>query len=125
MHVEDAVDAVYLLMTQGAPDDYIVSSGITRCLKDVLLHAFELYGKTLVEKEGTYVDETGVVWVQACPANHLERSFTDSASVAGYASDAGIGAYGEIRIPHYSPYKLNAMGWKPRYTLDELLERMV
>ena len=43
-HAKDYVKAMYLMLQQSEPDDYVIASGCTRSVKEFARHAFEIVG---------------------------------------------------------------------------------
>lgn len=43
-HAKDYVVAMYLMLQQSEPDDYVIASGCTRSVKEFARHAFEIVG---------------------------------------------------------------------------------
>ena len=58
-HARDFVEAMWLMMQQEKPDDYVIATGETRSVREFVDLAFSHIGMALVWR-GSGVDETGV-----------------------------------------------------------------
>ncbi|MDR3218131.1 MAG: GDP-mannose 4,6-dehydratase [Dysgonamonadaceae bacterium] len=59
-HAKDYIKAMYLILQQDAPDDYVIATGITTTIRDFIKKAFAEIGIT-VGFTGQGVDETGKI----------------------------------------------------------------
>jgi len=59
-HARDYVRAMYLILQQDEPDDYVIATGVQHSVREFVLRAFEEVGIAL-RFEGEEVDEVGVV----------------------------------------------------------------
>jgi len=57
-HAKDYIRAMYLILQQDQPDDYVIATGVTTTIRDFILMAFAEAGVT-VDFKGTGVDEKG------------------------------------------------------------------
>nr|CAH7766758.1 unnamed protein product [Callosobruchus chinensis] len=57
-HAKDYVEAMWLMLQQNEPDDYVIASGETHSVREFVEAAFRLVGKEIVW-EGEGVDEVG------------------------------------------------------------------
>ena len=57
-HAKDYIRAMYLILQQDNPDDYVIATGITTTIRDFVLMAFNEVGVSL-EFKGTGLDEKG------------------------------------------------------------------
>ena len=59
-HAKDYVKAMYLVLQQEAPDDYVIATGVTTTIRDFIYKSFDNIGIT-VEFKGNGVNETGKI----------------------------------------------------------------
>ncbi|KAJ8667665.1 hypothetical protein QAD02_009328 [Eretmocerus hayati] len=57
-HAKDYVEAMWLMLQQDAPDDYVVATGETHSVREFVEAAFQFVGRS-IRWEGTGVDEVG------------------------------------------------------------------
>lgn len=126
-HAKDMVVAMWQILQQDQPDDYVIASGATTQVRDFVAMAFEYIGIEL-EFIGDGVDEKGVIKTidgdrfietvgQVCP---LEPGTQVVAVDAQYFRPT------EVELLIGQPAKaMKVLGWKPEYTLSDLVEEMV
>ncbi|MBE5894352.1 MAG: GDP-mannose 4,6-dehydratase [Lachnospiraceae bacterium] len=109
-HSKDYVRAMWLMLQQDAPDDYVVATGETRTVREFVQIAFAKAGIE-IEFSGAGVDEigkdkaTGKVLVKVNP-----KFFRPA----------------EVELLIGSPKKAEEkLGWKREISFDEMVERMV
>lgn len=59
-HAKDYIKAMYLILQQDQPDDYVISTGVTTTIRDFIKMAFNELGVSVAFK-GEGVDEVGVI----------------------------------------------------------------
>lgn len=109
-HSKDYVKAMWLMLQQNEPDDYVVATGETRTVREFVQIAFEKAGYE-IEFEGEGVNEvgkdkaTGKVLVQVNP-----KFFRPA----------------EVELLIGSPKKAEEkLGWKREISFDEMVNRMI
>jgi len=109
-HSKDYVYAMWLMLQQEAPDDYVVATNETRTVREFVETAFAKVGIT-VEWSGTGVDEVGKDKSTGKVIVKINREFFRPA---------------EVDILLGDPAKAESkLGWKREILFDELVERMV
>uniref|UniRef100_A0A2M4AUW5 GDP-mannose 4,6-dehydratase n=2 Tax=Anopheles triannulatus TaxID=58253 RepID=A0A2M4AUW5_9DIPT len=58
-HAKDYVEAMWLMMQQEKPEDFVIATGETHSVREFVEKAFEYIGRT-IEWRGTGVDEVGI-----------------------------------------------------------------
>ena len=127
-HAKDYVEAMWRVLQQGQPDDYVIAMGQTTKVRDFILLAFAKVGLKL-RWEGEGVDEVGVL-------DTVDKAlFTEATGLSEFrlTPDTVI-----IRIDprYFRPTEVDVLigdpskakqqlGWQPRYTLEMLVEEMV
>jgi GDPmannose 4,6-dehydratase len=117
-HAKDYVEAMWLILQQEKPEDYVIATGITTTVRDFIKMAFAEVGVE-VEFKGTDVEEKG----------YVKSSNPESPLKAGQeivAVDPRYFRPTEVDLLIGDPSKANnQLGWKPKYDLPALIEEMV
>jgi len=109
-HAKDYVQAMWLILQQEIPDDYVIATGETRTVREFVNAAFNRAGYTL-EWQGTGVDETGVDINTGKILVKVNPRFYRPA---------------EVELLLGSPEKAErVLGWKREVSFEELVNRMV
>ena len=109
-HAEDYVYAMYLMLQQDKPDDYVIASGETHTVREFAAKAFKTAGVPLTF-EGEGLNETGVELASGRVRLRVNQAFFRPTEVELLLGD---------------PKKAeNVLGWKRQVTFDELISRMV
>src|ERR1044071_1124902 len=66
-HAKDYVEAMYLILQQEKPDDFVIATGVTTSIRDFVMMAFQEVGVEL-EFKGSKESEVGVVKKSSNPA---------------------------------------------------------
>lgn len=117
-HAKDYVEAMYLILQQEVPEDFVIATGVTTEVREFVRLAFGELGIE-VEFQGEGVDEVGVV--KAC---HGEYQLPIGREVV--AVDSRYFRPTEVDLLLGDPTKAqNLLGWKPKYTLATLVQDMI
>ena len=118
-HAKDYVKAMYLILQQDKPEDYVIATGVTTEIRDFVRMAFAEVGIE-VEFKGEGVDEKAYVTKCNNPEYQLEIGREIVAVDPRYFRPTEV----ELLIgdPTKSKTKL---GWEPEYDLKGLVEDMV
>lgn len=109
-HSKDYVKAMWLMLQQDEPDDYVVATGETRTVREFVEIAFKKAGYDIVF-EGTGVDEVGKDKATGKVLVKVNPKFFRPA---------------EVELLIGSPKKAEEkLGWKREISFDEMVERMV
>lgn len=118
-HAKDYVDAMWRILQQDEPEDYVIATGITTPVRDFIRMAFAEAGIE-VEFKGTGVDEKGII---KSVAEHLTAVNPGQEVVA---IDPRYFRPTEVDLLIGDPTKAQTkLGWKPRYDLPALVKEMV
>ncbi len=118
-HAKDYVEAMWLMLQQDKPEDFVISTGVTTPVREFIRMAFREVGVEL-EFKGEGVDEKGIV---------ISSSNTD------YQFNIGQVVL-QIDPTYFRPTEVDLLigdntkaktklGWTPKYTLDMLVKEMV
>ena len=117
-HAKDYVEGMWLILQQEKPEDFVLATGITTEIRDFVRMAFGEIGVELgfrgeaeneegyvVANNGKYTVELGKVVVKVDPRYYRPT---------------------EVDLLIGDPTKANTkLGWKPKYTLAEMVKEMV
>lgn len=118
-HAKDYVEAMWLILQQEEPEDYVIATGITTSVREFVRKAFAEVG-IVVEFKGKDEKETGVV---RQVSNYEHQRLVDKEVVA---IDPRYYRPTEVDLLIGDPTKAQQkLGWKPKYDLDMLIREMV
>lgn len=118
-HAKDYVKAMYLILQQDEPDDYVIASGITTSVRDFVRLAFAEAG-IILEFRGEGAHETAVVAA-------VENDFsTIKPGTEVVAVDPRYFRPTEVELLIGDPTKARTkLGWKTEYDLQSLVADMI
>ena len=120
-HARDYIEAMYLILQQPKPDDYVIATGETTSVREFLVRSFAHVGAKLIFK-GKGVDEIGIVdsisdAVEGCRLKVGQEVI---------AIDPRYFRPTEVDLLLGDPTKSKTiLGWKPKYDVNALLKEMV
>lgn len=129
-HAKDYVEAMYLILQQDTPDDFIISTGVTTRVRDFIHMAFGEVGIS-IEFSGDGIDEKGTI-------EGVEVLKFEEAS--GIKADNIVARIGQdvvfIDPTYFRPTEVDlligdptkaqtTLGWKPKFDLKMLVEDMM
>jgi GDPmannose 4,6-dehydratase len=117
-HAKDYVEAMYLILQQDTPEDFVIATGVTTEIREFIRMAFAEVGIE-IEFRGEGVDEIG--YVKSCtPQYPLEIGKEIVAIDPRYFRPT------EVDLLIGNPSKANTkLGWLPKYTVQTLCAEMV
>jgi GDPmannose 4,6-dehydratase len=117
-HAKDYVEAMYLILQQDQPEDYVIATGVTTSVRDFIRMAFEQVGAE-VEFKGEGVEEKG--YIKSCTPD-----FRFEVGQEVVCIDPKYFRPTEVDLLIGDPSKAQQkLGWTPKYGLKELVEEMV
>ena len=130
-HAKDYIKAMYLILQQDQPDDYVISTGVTTTIRDFIIMSFAETG-VAVEFKGEGVDEQGyisgideTVFVQKVGAAYLD-AFRKRIGKSVVGVDPAYFRPTEVEILIGDSTKARQkLGWVPQYDLRRLCEDMI
>lgn len=118
-HAKDYVRAMYLMLQQDKPEDFVIATGITTMVKDFVQLAFAEAGIE-VEFKGDGLNEKGTV-VSCRNSDHKIAPGTIVVQV-----DPAYFRPTEVDLLLGDPTKANTkLGWKPEHDLASLVKDMI
>jgi GDPmannose 4,6-dehydratase len=118
-HAKDYVEAMWLMLQQEVPEDYVVATGVTTSVRDFVRMAFQEVGIE-VEFKGSEENEIGVI--KSC--KNREYQLPVGKEILSIDKRYYRPAEVELLIGDASKAERN-MGWKPRYDLAAIVKEMV
>ena len=122
-YAEEYVEAMWLMLQQDKPDDYVIATGETHAVREFIQAAFDSAGINITWT-GTGQDEQGVDVRTGKTLVALELRFS---SVNPTSAAALVRGHSVSRAPSQGDYtkaKEN-LGWEPKVKYKELLHMMV
>jgi len=118
-HAKDYVEAMWLILQQEKPEDYVIATGVTTTVRDFIRMAFSEVGIT-IEFKGEGVEEKGYVVSCANP----DYQVTPGTQVV--AVDPRYFRPTEVELLIGDPTKSKTqLGWTPKYDLPALVKDMM
>ena len=118
-HAKDYVEAMYLILQQETPEDFVIATGVTTEVREFIRMAFAEVG-IVVGFRGTGIDEKGYVVACSNPDYQLVMG-TEVVSI-----DPRYFRPTEVELLIGDPTKSKTkLGWKPKYDLPALVHEMV
>jgi GDPmannose 4,6-dehydratase len=132
-HAKDYIKAMYLILQQDEPDDYVIATGVSTEIREFVRRAFALVGAEITFS-GEKTDEKGSVtsidshlFIKTAGEEHLAKFKircknnpvilkVDSAYFRPTEVDFLLGDATRAR---------EKLGWIPEYSLDEMISEMV
>lgn len=145
-HAKDYVEAMWLILQQESPEDYVIATGVTTTVRDFIKMAFAEVGFHL-RFEGEGIKEVGIL-------DHIDEKVFNATvlqpnnSNAPNSSDPTIRQFDNSTLPHlnsvlvrvdpryFRPTEVDLLigdpnkartklGWNPKYELAALVKEMV
>ena len=128
-HAKDYVEAMWLILQQEKPEDYVIATGVTTTVREFIQKAFSLVGLNM-KFRGEGIDEEG--YLESIDHQIYSRQVTSD-----FISNVKVGDVilkidpryfrpTEVELLIGDPTKANTkLGWMPKYDLNSLTEEMV
>jgi GDPmannose 4,6-dehydratase len=118
-HAKDYVEAMWRILQQDKPEDFVIATGVTTPVRDFVKMAFSEIGVEL-EFTGTDSEEKGIVKACNNPVFQLEKGKEVVAIDPNYFRPTEV----ELLIGDATKAK-EKLGWQPKYNLQDLVKEMV
>ena len=109
-HARDYVEAMWLMLQQDEPDDYVVATGEMHSVREFVEKAFKEVGITIAW-EGSGVEEVGINQATGEPIVMIDPKYFRPSEVELLIGDARKAR--------------EFLGWQPRVTFNQLVKEMV
>lgn len=118
-HARDYVEAMWLMLQQSEPDDYVVATGITTSVRDFVRLAFAHAGVS-IEFSGSGENEKAIVTAVSIPDINLRKGDVVVEVDKRYFRPT------EVDLLLGDPTKAKEkLGWQAKYSLPELVKEMM
>ena len=118
-HAKDYVKAMYLMLQQPKPEDYVIATGITTTVREFVRMAFREAGMEL-EFKGKDENEVGIV------SKVTHKAVVVKPGTEVVAVDPKYYRPTEVDLLIGDPSKAQKqLNWRPEYTLQQLIKEMV
>ncbi len=118
-HAKDYVEAMWLILQQDEPEDFVIATGVTTTVRDFVSMSFSEVGITIAFR-GEGVDEKGYVVACSNPAYKVEIGKEVLEVDKAYFRPTEV----DLLIGDSSKCKAK-LGWKPKYDLPMLVKEMM
>jgi GDPmannose 4,6-dehydratase len=118
-HAKDYVEAMWLILQQDKPEDYVIATGITTPVREFVRMAFAELGIEITFS-GNNDKETGIVQSCSNPNYQLEPGKEIIAVDPKYYRPTEV----DLLIGDATKARTR-LGWKPKYDLPALIKEMV
>ena len=109
-HAKDFVEAMWLMLQQDEPDDYVIATGEQYTVREFVNRASNYFGMK-IEWMGEGMDEVGYDWNTKRPVVKVSDKYFRPAEVESLLGDATKAK--------------EKLGWEPEISFKELIEDMV
>jgi GDPmannose 4,6-dehydratase len=117
-HAKDYVEAMWMMLQQDEPEDFVIATGITTTVRDFIRLTFQELGAEL-EFKGEGKDEKG--FIIRCDENFSLKTGQEVVAVdPNYFRPTEV----DLLIGDATKAK-EKLGWQPKYTLQEMVKEMV
>ena len=108
-HAKDFVEAMWMMLQQDKPDDYVIATGEQYSVRDFIEEASPYFGM-FIEWKGKGLDEIGVDKRTGKVIVRVDLKYFRPSEVDSLLGDASKAK--------------NVLGWKPKHTFKQLVEDM-
>lgn len=130
-HAKDYIKAMYLILQQDEPSDYVIATGVTTTIREFIRKAFRQLG-VQVDFRGEGTDEVGIL--EAIDEKQF-NAFVGEAYFEALKKRIGEEIVG-VDPQYFRPTEVDLLigdatkartrlGWEPKYDLDALVEDML
>jgi GDPmannose 4,6-dehydratase len=127
-HAKDYVEAMWLILQQDEPEDFVIATGITTSIREFIIRVYQKLGITL-DFEGSEENERGLIksvdkeLFQDAVGSNLELPQIGREIIT---VDPKYFRPTEVDLLIGDPTKSKSkLGWKPQYDLEGLIDDMI
>ncbi|MDR2955950.1 MAG: GDP-mannose 4,6-dehydratase [Prevotella sp.] len=130
-HAKDYIKAMYLILQQDTPDDYVISTGVTTTIRDFIKMTFEEIGIDVEfrgeneKEEGFIVNVTDSIFSKTVGEKHL-KDIKERIGKSVVGVDPAYFRPTEVDLLIGDNTKARTkLGWEPSYDLKALCQDMI
>jgi GDPmannose 4,6-dehydratase len=128
-HAKDYVEAMWRILQQDAPEDYVIATGVTTTVRDFVRMAFAEVG-IAIRFEGEGIAEKGFI------ESIDQQKYTAATGLPSFGGAGGGQVVVRVDPEYYRPTEVDVLigdptksktklGWKPTYDLASMIKEMV
>ena len=118
-HANDYIEAMYLMLQQEKPEDFVIATGVTTSVRDFISMSFKEVG---IEIEFKGKDENEVGIVKKCNNPDFQVAIGKKVVLI----DKAYYRPAEVELLIGDPSKAKSkLGWKPKHDLNSIVKEMV
>jgi len=128
-HAKDYVEAMWRILQQDAPEDYVIATGVTTTVRDFVSMAFAELG-IAIRFEGEGITEKGFI------ESIDHQKYTAATGLPSFGGSGGGQVVVRVDPEYYRPTEVDVLigdptksktklGWKPTYDLASMIKEMV
>ena len=128
-HAKDYVEAMWRILQQDTPEDYVIATGVTTTVRDFVRMAFAEVGIS-IRFEGEGIAEKGFI------ESIDHQKFTAATGLPSFGGAVGGQPVVRVDPEYYRPTEVDVLigdptksktklGWKPTYDLARMIKEMV
>jgi GDPmannose 4,6-dehydratase len=132
-HAKDYVEAMWLILQQETPEDFVIATGVTTRVRDFIRMAFAEVG-FILKFEGEGIDEKGIL--ESIDQEKFQKAIGNQSFPLNFKQteigtvlvkvDPSYFRPTEVELLIGDPTKSKTkLGWRPKYDLAMLVEEMV
>ena len=118
-HAKDYVEAMWMMMQQEVPEDFVIATGVTTTVRDFIIMSFNEVGIKL-KFEGNGIEEKGKIVSCSNPKFQLTEGKVVVAIDQEYFRPTEV----ELLIGDSTKARTK-LGWEPKYNLASLVKEML
>lgn len=124
-HAKDYVKAMYLMLQQDKPDDFVVATGITTTVREFVRMAFDQVGIT-IRFEGAGIYEKGIVELVNADEKYKDlKQYVKTGDILVQVDPKYFRPTEVDLLIGNSTKAKEKLGWTPQYSLQEMVAEMV
>jgi GDPmannose 4,6-dehydratase len=126
-HAKDYVEAMYLILQQEKSEDFVIATGVTTRVREFIRKTFAYLGLELAFTGSNEDEIATIASVDKTRLQELRIPFGEhlSSGTVVMRIDPRYYRPTEVELLIGDPTKSKTkLGWKPKYTLDMLIEEM-
>ncbi len=120
-YAKDYVEAMWLMLQQDKPDDYVIATGQTHTVREFVEKAFEVVG-IKIRWEGENENSKGII--EKIDKNNVNKNLKIGDVVVEVDKNLYRPAEVDLLVGDATKAK-NVLGWQPKTSFEELVKIMV